>query len=124
MAFAWMLAKAASSGPRWSVNDIDSSHESVADRIRYHCKIQSRADRTLACPAPGLRFNLPDAIPLRERVGKGTCPNDGLTLDRHTQAARDDRVGRCTLDVPETQFVIEALVAHTEIRSPFRDIGE
>jgi hypothetical protein len=34
------------------------------------------------CATPSLGFDLPDAIAVRERVRKGTRPNDGLSLDR------------------------------------------
>lgn len=36
--------------------------------------------------APSLRLNLPDAIAVRERVRKGTGPNDGLALNRDSES--------------------------------------
>jgi len=54
--------------------------------------------------APSLRFNLPDAIAVRERVCQGTGPNDGLTLDRDRERPRYDSICGRTLGLEGMQW--------------------
>ena len=53
-----------------------------------HCtrKSSTAHESRLRRAAPSLRLNLPDAIAVRERVRKGTGPNDGLALDRDSES--------------------------------------
>lgn len=44
-----------------------------------------RSAAWLRCAAPGLRFNLPDALAICKRVREGTSPNDSLALDRDSE---------------------------------------
>ena len=49
-------------------------------------------DTALRRTAPSLRLYFPDAIALRERIRKGTGPNDGLVLHRYSEGPGDDSV--------------------------------
>src|SRR5262245_14339369 len=78
----------------------------------------SNSDR-LRRTAPSLRLNFPDAIAPRERIRKGTGPNDGLVLKRYSESPGDDSICGRALDIPEAHLVGQVLLDHAKALTPY-----
>src|SRR5215469_11584690 len=74
--------------------------------------------------APSLRLNLPDAIAVRERVRKGTGPNDGLALNRDSESPRYDSICGRALDIPEAHLVGQVFFGDAKALTPFLYVSE
>ena len=93
-------------------------------KARARAIIKKTEKRRLRRAAPSLRLNLPDAIAVRERVRKGTGPNDGLALDRDSESPRYDSICGRALDIPEAHLVGQVLVGHAKVLTPFLYVSE